>query len=261
MSVATTAAAAAAALARAETVGLRLRLEGAGRVRWRCRGEPPTELLAELRCHRDEVVRLLADRLSERQAGGVACAPFAPHDPYASAPGGAARPAGDGAFEGEREVRGMAGASTAGAGPLGAAASGARPARPGAGDAWLGGIAAGVRAALADGAEREADPDGWLILVRPDGRRSLMAPGTVAGLAEAGLLPALPDARETVGAARCARPPSWSESEDVPLLGDRCCCGGRRWWCEAGDAPWSWRCARCYPPSHLPADAVREVRT
>ncbi len=209
MSVATTAAAAAAALARAETVGLRLRLEGAGRVRWRCRGEPPTELLAELRCHRDEVVRLLADRLSERQAGGVACAPFAPHDPYASAPGGAARPAGDGAFEGEREVRGMAGASTAGAstagaGPLGAAASGARPARPGAGDAWLGGIAAGVRAALADGAEREADPDGWLILVRPDGRRSLMAPGTVAGLAEAGLLPALPDARD--GGSRALRP-------------------------------------------------------
>jgi hypothetical protein len=205
-------------------------------------------------------VRLLAQRQAERQGGGAAGASYAPDDPYASAPGGAARPAGDGAFEGEREVRGMAGASTAGAGPLGAAASVARAARPEAGDAWLGGIAAAVRAALADGAEREADPDGWLILVRPDGRRSLTAPRTVAELAAAGLLPVLPEALETLEAARCARPPSWSEAEDVPLPGDRCRCGGRRWWCEA-EAPRGWRCWTCHPPDHLPAGSVRGMRT
>ena len=215
--------AAAAALARAEAVGLRLRLEGAGRVHWRCRGEPPAGVLAELRRHRDAVVRLLAERQAGREAGGAAGAPYAPHDPCARAPGGGA-------------------------------------ARTEAGDAGLGGVAAAVRAALADGAEREADPYGWLVLVRPDGRRCVMPPGTVARLDEAGLLPALPEARETVEAARYARPPSWSETEDVPVPGDRCVCGGRRWWCNA-EAPRGWWCWACHPPQPLPADAVREVLT
>lgn len=216
--------AAAAALARADAAGLRLRLEDGGRVRWRCRGQPPPAgLLAELRRHRDAVARLLAERQAEREAGVAACAPYAPHDPYARAPGGGA-------------------------------------ARTEAGDAGLGGVAAAVRAALADGAEREADPEGWLILVRPDGRRSVMPPGTVARLEETGLVPALPEAHETVEAARCARPPSWSETEDVPVPGDRCVCGGRRWWCDA-EAPRGWCCWTCHPPEPLPADKVHEVRT
>ncbi len=193
-------------------------------MRWRCRGAPPPAgLLAELRRHRDAVARLLAERQAEREAGGVAaCAPYAPHDPYASAPGVAAR--------------------------------------TGAGNAGLGGAAAALRAALADGAEREADTAGWLILVRPDGRRSVVPPGTVAGLETAGLLPALPAARETVEAARCARPPSWSETEDAPEPGDRCVCGGRRWWCDA-KAPRGWWCYGCHSPDPLSAGRVREVRT
>ncbi len=80
MSSTATAAAAAAALARAETAGLRLLLEGGGRVRWRYRGEPPAELLAELRRHRDAVVHLLAERQAGREADGAAGAPYAPHD-------------------------------------------------------------------------------------------------------------------------------------------------------------------------------------
>ncbi len=213
--------AAAAALARADAAGLRLRLEGGGRVRWRCRGEPPPAgLLAELRRHRDAVARMLVERQGERKVGGVAAC--APHSPYASAPDGAARTA--------------------------------------ASDAGLGAAAAARRAALADGAEREADTAGWLILVRPDGRRCVMPPGTVARLDEAGLLPALPAARETVEAARCARPPSWSETEDVPLPGDRCLCGGRRWWRDA-EAPRGWECWACHPPDPLPANRVSEART
>jgi hypothetical protein len=148
-----------------------------------------------------------------------------------------------------------------GAPPRTAEAPSPGPARMAAHGAWLDGIAAALRAALADGAEREADPEGWLVLVRPDGRRSATAPHIVAELAAAGLLPTLPDARQTVEAALCARPPSWSAAEDIPRPGDRCRCGGRRWWCEAGDAPRGWRCAACHPPCHLPPEAVRGAQT
>jgi hypothetical protein len=148
-----------------------------------------------------------------------------------------------------------------GAPPGAAGAPPSQPARAHPCRAWLGGIAATLRAALADGAEREADPEGWLVLVRPDGRRSATAPHIVAELAAAGLLPALPEAREAVEAALHARPPSWSAAEDVPRPGDRCRCGGRRWWCEADEAPRGWRCAACHPPCHLPADAVRKAQT
>jgi hypothetical protein len=55
-------------------------------------------------------------------------------------------------------------------------------------------VAAAVRAALADGAEREADYAGWLVLRRPDGRRLVVAPRIVAELDAAGLLPPLPAA-------------------------------------------------------------------
>jgi hypothetical protein len=74
--------------------------------------------------------------------------------------------------------------------------SGEAPAKPppAAPDAWLAGIARSVRAALADGAVPVADEDGWLVLVRPDGRRVAVTPHVAAQLAEAGLLPALPDA-------------------------------------------------------------------
>ena len=132
------------------------------------------------------------------------------------------------------------------------------PARPAAAHAlppamlgWAGPAAAAIRAALADGAEREADRGNWLVLVRPDGRRRVMPPGTVARLEEAGLLPVLPEPRETVEAACCARPPSWSEPEDVPVAGDRCVCGGRRWWCDA-EAPRCWWCWACHPPDPPP---------
>jgi hypothetical protein len=59
---------------------------------------------------------------------------------------------------------------------------------------WLASIARSIRAALADGAQRAADAEGWLLLIRPDGRRTAVRPETVAELAAAGLLPVLPDA-------------------------------------------------------------------
>ncbi len=92
------AAAAAAVLARADAAGLRLRLEGKGRVRWRCRGQPPPAgLLAELRRHRGDVVRLLAERHAGHEPRGVAAgAPYAPDDPYASALAGGTAAAADG---------------------------------------------------------------------------------------------------------------------------------------------------------------------
>jgi hypothetical protein len=61
-------------------------------------------------------------------------------------------------------------------------------------DLWLASIARSIRAALADGAVRVVDEDGWLLLARPDGRRTVVAPGIVAQIADAGLLPALPGA-------------------------------------------------------------------
>jgi hypothetical protein len=63
------------------------------------------------------------------------------------------------------------------------------------------------------------------------------------------------------------RPPAWADPASVPPPGAWCtCCGrhhrrGGRWWCEAGERPRGWRCWTCYPPDHLPAEAVREVRT
>ncbi len=66
--------------------------------------------------------------------------------------------------------------------------------------------------------------------------------------------------------AALARPPSWSGPTSPPLLGAWCsCCGrsrrsGGRWWREAAE-PKGWRCRNCYPPDHLRADQVVEVRT
>ncbi len=63
-----------------------------------------------------------------------------------------------------------------------------------------------------------------------------------------------------------ARPPSWSRPAFPPPPGAWCsCCGrshrcGGRWWREATE-PKGWRCGRCYPPDHLRADQVMEVRT
>jgi hypothetical protein len=68
-------------------------------------------------------------------------------------------------------------------------------------------------------------------------------------------------------AAAAQRPPAWADPASVPPPGAWCtCCGrhhrrGGRWWCEAGERPRGWRCWTCYPPDHLPAEAVREVRT
>lgn len=55
---------------------------------------------------------------------------------------------------------------------------------------WLARLARAIAAAVADGAEQEADPDGWLLLIRPSGRRLAVAPHVVAELTAAGLLPA-----------------------------------------------------------------------
>ena len=65
---------------------------------------------------------------------------------------------------------------------------------PPAADGYLADIAVSIRAALADGADREADPDGFLILIRPDGTRLVVTPGTAEALEAAGFLPPLPPA-------------------------------------------------------------------
>jgi hypothetical protein len=69
-------------------------------------------------------------------------------------------------------------------------------------DAWLASIARSIRAALADGAVVATDADGWLILIRPDGRRLTVSPTTVEQLRAAELLPDLPDAVRAGGGRR-----------------------------------------------------------
>jgi hypothetical protein len=112
---------------------------------------------------------------------------------------------------------------------------------------------------LAARAEREADPDGWLVLVLPDGRRHVAAPHIVAALDAAGLLPDLPPAVSRSIYASTARPPAWSDDTDTPSEGDRCsCCGSGRWW-TAQPAPDGWCCSTCHPPPL--GRVVREVAT
>ena len=120
-------------------------------------------------------------------------------------------------------------------------------------------LASSVRMALADGAERELDPDGWLVLVRPDGRRLVLAPHAVVELERSGRLPPLPEPVDRAVGSACARPPSWSEVEDAPEPGDRCVCGGRRWWRHA-QSPQGWWCAACRPVLH-PRGGTVEVET
>lgn len=56
-------------------------------------------------------------------------------------------------------------------------------------------------------------------------------------------------------------PVSWADATIAPTPGAYCRnCNGRSWWCEA-TAPKGWRCARCHPGDHLPADRRRDVRT
>jgi hypothetical protein len=62
--------------------------------------------------------------------------------------------------------------------------------------AWLADIARSIRSALDAGAVRVADPAGHLVLVRPCGRHFTAAAHIVEQLAQAGLLPPLP---ETLG--------------------------------------------------------------
>jgi hypothetical protein len=119
--------------------------------------------------------------------------------------------------------------------------------------------AARIAASVADGAEREADPDGWLVLVLPDGRRHIAAPHIAAALDAAGLLPDLPPAMSRSTFAARARPPSWSDPADAPRESDRCClCGSGRWW-TAAPIPDGWCCSTCHPPP--PGRAVKEVAT
>jgi hypothetical protein len=129
----------------------------------------------------------------------------------------------------------------------------AAPSRP---DPWLRSIAGCVARALAEGACRERDPGGYLVLVRPDGRRTTVAPHIVASLAEAGLLPPVA-AGAGGGCLQLRRPPSWSDPADLPQPGEWCTCcsrftrAGGRWWREA-EAPLGWRCWTCHPPDGRP---------
>ncbi len=120
---------------------------------------------------------------------------------------------------------------------------------------------------MAEGACRERDPGGYLVLVWPDGRRTTVAPHIVSSLAEAGLLPPQAQAHaQEVDASQLRRPPSWPDPADLPRPGEWCTCcsrftrAGRRWWREA-EAPSGWRCWTCHPPDGRPTTAVVEVRT
>lgn len=56
-------------------------------------------------------------------------------------------------------------------------------------------------------------------------------------------------------------PPSWADSLIEPTIGARCRnCTGSTWWTER-DRPRGWRCGCCYPPTHMPVDLRRVVRT
>lgn len=56
------------------------------------------------------------------------------------------------------------------------------------------------------------------------------------------------------------QPPSWWRAKaHHPTSGATCaCCDGQRWWStdERG-----WRCWTCHPPDHLPANAIKKVKT
>jgi hypothetical protein len=123
---------------------------------------------------------------------------------------------------------------------------------------WLVTIGRAVAAALADGAEREADAAGWVLLVRTDGARLVVAPHIVAELDAARHLPALPEAVERSTYAARARPAEWWDGNDEPKAGDRCRCGGRRFWTER-DRLGGWRCSTCHPPP--PGLAVTPMKT
>jgi hypothetical protein len=125
---------------------------------------------------------------------------------------------------------------------------------------WLADIARSITEAVAAGADRDADQEGFLVLVRPEGERLVVTPGTVAALDAAGLLPPLPPAMERSRHAATARPPCWSDPADLPVKGDRCRCGGRRWWTYS-PKPDGWCCAACRPPMHLRPETVRAVVT
>ena len=119
--------------------------------------------------------------------------------------------------------------------------------------------AARIIDSIAEDARREDDPDGWLVLVLPDGRRHVVAPHIVAALDAAGLMPDLPPATPRSTYASTARPPSWSDPADAPIDGDHCClCGLGRWWTAAPTQD-GWCCSACHPPS--PGRTVREVIT
>ena len=127
-------------------------------------------------------------------------------------------------------------------------------------DGWLTDISRAVVSAVEDGAEREADPDGFLLLVRPDGARLVVTPGAVVALDAAGLLPPLPPALARSTHAATARPSCWSDPENPPTEGDRCACGTRRWWTYT-PKPDGWCCVTCHPPPRLPPTVVRVLVT
>jgi hypothetical protein len=53
-----------------------------------------------------------------------------------------------------------------------------------------------------------------------------------------------------------AHPPSWGDPTPPPPGAWCRACHGTRWWTERQE-PHGWRCLRCHPPAHLPAEAIR----
>lgn len=56
-------------------------------------------------------------------------------------------------------------------------------------------------------------------------------------------------------------PPSWAEATIEPTPGAVCRnCKSRSWWCEIIN-PRGWRCSRCHPGDHVPAERRRDLFT
>lgn len=56
-------------------------------------------------------------------------------------------------------------------------------------------------------------------------------------------------------------PVSWADPLIEPTAGARCRnCTGSTWWTEV-TRPKGWRCGRCHPGDHLPADRRRDLVT
>jgi N6-adenosine-specific RNA methylase IME4 len=94
---------------------------------------------------------------------------------------------------------------------------------------------------------RVVDEDGWLVFVRPDGRRLMVAPGTAEQLRDAGLLPPLPDA--VVDPDVSAADPGVAFAAARLAPGACRMCAGRDWWRPVAEPDALPRCRTCHPPA------------